>query len=232
MRLGPIALKLRLADTRFENKVAGAAELAFALQDGASLREEMAFVIQISETVAANTLDSGINQKITERFGIIVMLNNALSDKDKTGLTAYDSLYEVRQELFKALLGWQVTGTESLVSYGGGRLLGINRAQMWYQFEFETTDRVDDDDGVDVGASSLDSFDEIYAQWAIDGPDGKKFAEWHEFGFEREFGAGFAERFDSRLYPPNMETVVDFTDDPKDGSFGKGFGIPFKVTEH
>ena len=165
MRIGPIVLKLRLANTRFENRIAGAAELAYALKG--TLQAEMAFVIQLAETATANDHDSGINQKISERFGIIVMLDNATTQKDKTGLTAYDTLFEIRAQLFAAILGWQIDGAESIVSYAGGKVLGINRAQFWYQFEFEVVTRIDDDDGVDVGRDSLDDFDEIYAQYVL-----------------------------------------------------------------
>ena len=216
MKIGPIVLKLRLAETQFGNKIAGAAELDYALRG--TLQEEMAFVIQLAEAASPNELDAGINQKVTESFGVIVMLNNATSDKDKTGLTAYDSLYDVRTQLFSALLGWQIPGTEDLVSYAGGSILGINRAQFWYQFEFKTVTRIDDDDGVDVGADELATFDSIYAQWAITGPSGKEFADWGDFG--------------DSIYPPDMESMVDFTDNPKDGEFGKGFGIKFDVSEH
>ena len=228
MRLGPIVLKLRLAETRFENRIAGAAELAYALRG--TLQAEMAFVIQLGETASANALDSGINQKIAERFGIIVMLANDVSDKDKTGLTAYDSLFEVRAELLRALLGWQIPGTESLVSYGGGSVLGINRAQFWYQFEFEAMTRIDDDDGVDVGAAELEDFDRIYAQWALIGPQGREFVSWEEFFGPGAFRKGFGLGFDVRgLEPLDMGSIVDFTDDPRDGAFGPGFGIKFDV---
>lgn len=165
MRLGPIALKLRLAETRFENRIFGVAELALALEY--TLTKESAFVIQLNETASANTMDNSINQKIGERFAVIVALANDISDKDKVGLTAYDSLFAVRAELLAALLGWQIPGTESLVSYGGGRVAGINRAYLWYQFEFVVETRIDDDDGVDVGADDLPPFDTIYAQYML-----------------------------------------------------------------
>ena len=53
MKLGPIVLKLRAADTRFENRIAGAAELAAALEG--TLQKEMAFVIQLDENATPNT---------------------------------------------------------------------------------------------------------------------------------------------------------------------------------
>ena len=206
MKIGPIVLKLRLAGTQFENRIAGAAELAYALQG--ALQKEMAFIIQLSETVTKNELDNGISQKITERFGVVVMLDNSTTQKDKTGLTAYDSLFEIRAQLFGALLGWQMDGMESLVSYGGGKVLGINRAQFWYQFEFEADLRISD--MVDVGRDGLEDFNSIYAQWVL-APSAK------------------IPVVRIPIDDPDMETIVDFTDDPTDGDFGRGFGIPFEV---
>lgn len=209
MRIGPIVLKLRLAKTRFENRVAGTAELAYALQG--TLLKEMAFVLQLAETASLNILDSGVSQKITERFGVVVMLDNATTQKDKTGLTAYDVLFDIRAQLFKALVGWQMEGTESLVSYGGGSVLGINRAQFWYQFEFLADMRIDDRvDGVDDGTKDLETFDTIYAQW--------KMAPSAKLPTVR-----------IPISDPDMESIIDFTESPDAGGFGSGFGLKFDV---
>jgi hypothetical protein len=208
MKIGPIVLKIRLANTRFENRVAGAAELAYALQG--SLQKEMAFVIQLAETASKNELDNGINQTITERFGVVVMLDNATTQKDKTGLTAYDELFDVRAELLGALLGWQMDDMDSVISYGGGKVLGINRAQFWYQFEFEADMRISD--MVDVGRNDLEDFNTIYAQWIL-APSAK------------------IPVVRIPINDPDMESIIDFTDDPTDGAFGKGFGMKFEVAD-
>ena len=121
MRLSPIVLKLRLAETRFGNRIAGAAELAYALQG--TLQKEVAFVIQLAETASPNKLDNEVEQGLAERFAVIVALDNATTDKDKTGLIAYDALFEIRAEIWKAILGWQMDGPESYpITYGGGRV--------------------------------------------------------------------------------------------------------------
>ena len=217
MRIGRIVLRLRLASTRFENRIGGAAELALALQG--TLQAEMAFIIPLSETASDNKLDNEVEQKLTERFGVVVALQNDTTDKDKTGLTAYDSLFEIRAEIWKALLGWKIDGAESYpISYRGGRVLGINRAQFWYQFEFSVNAWIGQDDGVDVGRDDLDDFDKIYARWALIGPTGREYGEWADF--------------DVAGAPPDMGSIVDFTEDPRDGAFGPGFGIRFDVSEH
>jgi len=216
MKLGPIAIKIRAAETRFNNRVFGSAELASALEF--TLMAESAFIIPLSETVSNNNMDNGINQKITERFAVLVAIDNGSSDKDKIGLTAYDSLHDVRAEVFSAILGWQVEDAESIISYGGGRTAGLNRAYLWYQFEFVYGTRLDDDDGVDDGVDDLDMFDDIYAQYILS-PSVK-------LNDAKEGPPGLP----VSVIDPDMSQVIDFTSNKDvDGPFGSGFGIVFDV---
>ena len=221
MRIGPICLKIRLAETRFENRVFGAAELALALEY--TLKNESAFIIPLGDPVSTNTLDNGISQKISDRFAVVVALDNGSSDRDKVGLRAYDALHDARAEIFSAILGWQIPGTESLVSYGGGRIAGINRAWLWWQYEFVADTRISDDDGVEavgedgVSEETLPSFDSIYAQYILS-PSVKSEA------------VKGATALPISIIDPDMESVIDFTSNPDvDGGFGKGFGIKFDV---
>ena len=142
MRLGPIAIKLRLANTRFETRVAGATELELAVNN--TLSKDSAFVVPIADDCPKNQYDNHINQTITERFGVVVALANDSTDKDKTGITAFDLIHEVRNEIHKAILGWMLQDAESIIFYRGGRILGNHRAYLWYVFEFEYESRLSD----------------------------------------------------------------------------------------
>lgn len=211
MKIGPIVLKLRLANTRLENRIGGAAELALAMTY--TLQSEMGFVVQMAETANANTVDSGINQKITERFAVIVALKNDSSDKDKMGFIAYDTLFDIRSEIFGAILGWQMPDAESLVSYAAGRVVRVDRAYLWYQFEFFVDIRITDDDGVDTGADDLGYFDRIYAQW-IKTPSEKMDL--------------IGESLPITIVDPDMTSIIDFTSNPAvDGPFSKAFRLDF-----
>jgi len=169
MRLGPIALRLRTSDTRFGDMIAGSSELAVA--EKATLQDEMAFVIQLGEVASPNTQENTISQLIHERFGVLVAIDNSL---DKTGMTAFDSLEETRSEIFKSLLGWQMTGAESVISYAGGHLEELHPRYLWYRFDFDVATRIDTDDGVEMG--DLVDFESIYAQWKMD-PTGEGIAD-------------------------------------------------------
>lgn len=140
MNLGAVVLQIRGASTRFVNRVAGSAELALAQQF--PLREETAFVVQVADNAPNNQNDSGINQLMTERIAVIVALRNDNSKIDILGFEAYSLVDTVRNELFVALLGWPPPGAESLMSYAGGRIVSIDPAWLWYQFEFEAGTRL------------------------------------------------------------------------------------------
>jgi hypothetical protein len=184
-----------------------------------SLNKEAAFVIQLAETVTPNNYDNSINQTITERFAVVVALDNGTSDRDKLGLIAYDRLELIRNQLFRALLGWQMPNldysgpkTEGPVSYAGGKVLGINRAWLWYQFEFSVDTHISDCDGVDNGADDLDDFNTIYAQYILV-PSANLPQENIPVNFDVD-----------------MTQIIDFTSNPAiEGAFGPGFGSIFDI---
>lgn len=208
MKLSPVVLKLRLADTRFGNRIAGTAQIEEAFRN--TTQPDMAFVTQLNEEADRNKYDSTISQIITERFGIVVALANDSSDKDKTGLTAYDSLYTVRSQLFSTLLGWQMDGAASLVCYRGGRLLGFNKAYLWYMFIFEVDFSISDSDGTSEEAT--DYFNTIYAELELIPSE------------NIPYDGNLPVRFTS-----DMTQRVDLTINPDDGAFDRGFGSGFDL---
>jgi hypothetical protein len=163
MKLGYVVLQLRIKETRFEDRIGGAAALQMALDS--TLLDEMMFVIQLSDDTPPNEYDSSINQLVAEKFGVIVALKMDEDPTDETGIKAFDKLHDVREEIFGALLGWQMPGAESLCYYRGGNLLDFNRAWLWYQFEFEVETRLTD--MVDVGVDDLGRLQRIYAQYVL-----------------------------------------------------------------
>lgn len=142
MKLSPIILRLRAASTSFNDNIAGAAELVVAEKETYSV--DRAFVIPLVENATPNDQDLGINQKVNETFAVVVAVNNTA---DRRGQTAHDGLFTVRAEIWSAILGWKIPGTNSVVEYSGGRLLSMTRAYLFYQFEFLTSMRLTEADG-------------------------------------------------------------------------------------
>jgi len=208
MRLGLIVAKLKDAGTTFGNLIGGAAEYGLAVEE--TLQTDMAFVIPLMDTAKAQSNDFGINQKITERFGVVVALKTDISQADKIGFKAYDRLHEIRAEIWSAILGWQMDDMEDMVTYVGGRLLNITRAYLWYQFEFMSSFRIDDDDGVSM--EDLDNFNTIYGQFIMS-PSANLPVET---------------ALPASTSIVDMAVSLDLTSNPDvDGGFDRGFHIGF-----
>lgn len=208
MKLGPIVLKLRAANTRFGNRIAGAAELAVALEG--TLLQETAFVIHLTDDAAPNEHDTDVVQKVTERFAVVAAIRSDVSDSDKLGITAYDAVHDVRAELWSCLLGWLIDGTDTLVYYGGGRLVDFDRSYLWYQFEFVSALHIEQSEQ----PGPTDWLDAIYADWEL----------------SPSANLPIIESLPVSLFTPDMNTIVDFTNNPAiDGGFDRGFNGVFDV---
>lgn len=143
MRIGGIILKLRWEKTYFKNYVGGAVEFNMALNQGNVLQDSL-FVIPGKEETEANQYDSGLNQKITENFSVVVCLKNDNNQSDKLGMISYERLHNKRSEIFKALIGWNLPYSESFIYYAGGDLLQIDPSYIWYRYDFAYTVRLED----------------------------------------------------------------------------------------
>lgn len=231
MRIGPIILRLRAANTRFGNNIGGSAELDTARNN--TLKADVAFVVPINDTVEPNLNDADTGQSVTERFAVIVALANDTSQKEKTGVLAYDLLHDIRSQLFRAILGWGIKGSDSLIEYAGGQLLNVHAAYVWYQFDFEFKQRLVGFDGysdlegseiVDSSGSptsgefedrkqvsQLDALEEIYTDYLLS-PDSSI-----PYSGDLPLDTGV----------PDMSQIINLDDDPNPGGYDRGFAGGF-----
>lgn len=240
MRLGQVVLKIRAADTSFGNFIGGTAEFDNAIKH--TLKTDMAFVIPLLEDAPQNEYDTGINQRLTERFGVIVALATDTTQKDTLGFLAYDRLHDIRSELLQALLGWTPLDAEGQISYRGGKLFDINNAYLWYQFEFEYDSRISsmviketiiDNEGketivfktfADINGINFDDtetpqdFNTIYVNYILS-PN----ANLPHTG-DLPLGDNFPD-----VVLPDSAEWLDLTDNPDYGSFAKGYQSGFKI---
>lgn len=165
-----------MSKTRFGQRVAGAVDLGVV--NPTTLNDEIAYVIPLNESASPNTYDNNINQVITEQFGVVVAIRNDRKQSDKTGIISGDLLHSVRDEIFSALLGWEIPITDDdisqydgLVTYVSGSTIDFNAAWLWYQFTFATTIRLGECQSTDVGTSELPLFNKIWAQYIINPDD-------------------------------------------------------------
>jgi hypothetical protein len=256
MRLGSIVLKLRRSGTRFGDYIGGAIELEES-QKRTPLRD-LAFVIPLKDDAGANQNENEVNQSITERFGVVVALKNDHAKTQKYGVISYDTLHDVRQEFFDALLGWLQFEATDFIKYRGGRLINVYNSTIWYQFEFEydariirntltTTDRetqtqriyeVAKQIGLEVsGQLNNGKYMGLTAeQITALIPDMDQPVDWLKVYMQIvDFGV---EEYEGDLpkpdnYPnveiPDMANMVDMSNNPNDGAYKNGFGTGFDL---
>lgn len=220
MKLSPIVLILRAGETHFGEEVAGAAEFNTIQQD--TLEVDTAYVIQTTDVALANDVTGTVNQKVTEGFGVVVAIRNDQSQADKTGLTAYDQLHDIRTELWDLLVGLNL-GTvldtasytvEGPVEYKGGSLIDINSAWLWYLYEFSYPAYLQETEK-DL---NLDDFNTLSAQWVMT-PNA-------------QIPLTGAEPLPDALEQSDMESIIDFTENLLAGSFdGRAFDSGFDLYE-
>lgn len=134
---------LRLRCPLFSGRVAGAAQFK-ALQEGAALQVPCAFVVPLDESPQDNQSQNGLRQRMKESFAVIVAISNV---QDERGQSAAHGRRQIRNQLWKALLGWQPSEDHDAIEYEGGSLLTLDRARMWYQFEFGAYMEIGPEDG-------------------------------------------------------------------------------------
>lgn len=219
MRIGYLATLLRAGNTTFQDMVGGAAELDTALKG--TLKVDMAFIIPLIDRATVNQYQNNIDQKLTERFGILCALKNDTTDKDKLGIIAYDQLHEIRNELFTVFLGKEIPEAAGKMYYVGGSLKSINGGYLWYQFEFEYPAKLNDDglqthevDDTEIPVN----FNTIYTNYII-----SPSADLPHTG-----GLPFADGFPDVTIPDQAQWI-DLTDDPREGDFSSGFSTAFTI---
>lgn len=214
MKLGEVALKIRAANTRFGNRVAGAVE--FAIVQEYTVQQDTAFVLPLAESDHGdNQYDTSVNQKISERFGVVCAIKNDASVIEKLGLGAYDLLHDTRAQLLTALIGWIPSWSDMPIYYKGGRLLDIRADYLWYQFEFQSEKNITSSDGVDSTLGPFDDFLKIYTEW-LTGDVEKAILPM----------TGPPPQLPQNLVAPNIEDLINF-----EYPFGSGFGKGYKTLE-
>lgn len=133
MLLQPIADLLRIAVPDFR-KVAGAANFAAVKED--LISPPAAYVIPLADVAKPSDLyGAAIEQKVAERFGVILAVINA---RDVRGDAVNAPLELLRKTTIGALLGYQPAIDYDPVQYGGGHILAMDVTTLFWQLEFVT----------------------------------------------------------------------------------------------
>lgn len=151
MKLDLIITQLRANTTSFAQRVAGAAQFDL-LPATQALDVPCAFVIPLEDSPGSPLSQNTVRQELEDSFAVIVALSNL---PDERGQGSAISIHSIRAELWKALLGWRPEKFYNGISYQGGSLLHLDRARMWYRFEFGAAMQIGPEDGWEQGAQAL-----------------------------------------------------------------------------
>jgi len=133
MLLSQIINELRAGAPRFGGRVFGAAEFA-AVPEAGHAPVASAYVMPLDDRAGDNTSSTGIYQQNRDAFAVVVSVDNTA---DELGSVATaDQVHVVRAELLAVLAGLRVSADYGPIEYEGGMLLKMNRARLFYRFEF------------------------------------------------------------------------------------------------
>lgn len=156
MKLAPIIAALRAHCPIFENRVAGAAQFK-DLPEVGKMKLPAAYVVPGDDSPGEQKSQTDYWQDLTEGFAVIVFVSNGRDERGQ--FASYDVVHDVRQMLFKALLGWNPEERGEPITYAGGTLLDVNRHELSYQFDFTVLNEIDAGDTRLVDElSDLDEF--------------------------------------------------------------------------
>lgn len=143
MKLSLIVDALRTQAKSFGGRVAGAAEFQ-ALEVNAKMLLPAAYVIPTGDTVSRQESSTDYYQQIIEGFAVVVVLDNR---RDLRGqMASFDAVDTIRRELFLALLGWEPDADSHPIEYDGGQVVEMNRAALYYQFDFTAMREITSED--------------------------------------------------------------------------------------
>lgn len=136
------ALRERVLD--FGGRVTGSAEFR-PLPEVGKLDLPAAYVIPLHDETGEQKSQTDYWQNCTDGFSVVVALDNRL---DELGLASIDNAtHLMRRKLWRALLGWSPLPEYTRgIEYRGGVLLDMNRAILYYKFDFQATFEITDED--------------------------------------------------------------------------------------
>lgn len=175
MKLSLIVEALRDRAKSFRGRVAGAAEFQ-ALNANTKMILPAAYVVPTGDTARPQESQTDYYQIVNEGFAVVVVLDNRSDLRGQAA--AFDAVDQIRREIFLAILGWEPDDDTHPIEYEGGQVVEMNRAALYYQFDFTAQRELTDEDtrhGADLDSLGLLETVAIDVDY-IDpgsGPDGK-----------------------------------------------------------
>ena len=141
MKLSLIIGALRERCPFFSGRVSGLA--AWKYPPPAFPTLPAAFVIPGEEVAAAQQSATDYRQTVTDAFAVVVLLDAGPALNGNDG--AFDTLEEVKTQLWKALLGMRPEADGHIIVYAGCRLLEVADGRLCYQVDFTCDREIDEE---------------------------------------------------------------------------------------
>jgi hypothetical protein len=152
--LGPTIDHLRANCPIFSGRVAGAADYVQGLRNyNENMTLPAAYVVPLAQDAEAgqygpNQQMTGLYEIVDKVTGVIVEFDARTDRRGQVPAMQYD---EVEAALFAALLNWTPVGcvvpNKQGYAFQGGRFLDLDRARLFYQWEFLLRYQLTDEDG-------------------------------------------------------------------------------------
>jgi hypothetical protein len=168
---GTFIASLRANAPIFNGRIAGAAEFYKGLRDySTSMPLPAAYVLPLGQEAEPNNVMNGLVQVIRKGVGIAVELD---AQRDRRGQDPAMILEAVEAQIFASCLNLMVD--ECRMSRGtaftGARYLDLDRARLWYQWEFGLDWQITDADGVQPPSVPLDHIEvDIFGPHGVPAP--------------------------------------------------------------
>ncbi|HEY6323478.1 MAG TPA: hypothetical protein VJA16_18205 [Thermoanaerobaculia bacterium] len=162
--IGSTIEQLRQYCPAFEGRVAGAADFALGLKEyNATMRLPAAYVLPLEQASDGHQNMIGARQMLTRTVGVVVEFDARPDRRGQAPTMLYD---ETQAELCKAILNWQPAAADGGPGTGrvpnhqgywlsGGRMLDLDRARLFYQWEFSVEWQLDDADAWEWPAEDI-----------------------------------------------------------------------------
>ena len=144
--------QLRANAPVFAGRVAGAAEFQAGLRNyNTSMPLPSAYVLPLGQEAEPNQVWNGLIQIVHKTIGVAVELD---AQTDRRGQAPAMNFEEIEAQLFASVLNLEIGECRMTrgVSFSGARYLDLDRARLWYQWEFVIDWQITDADGVQPDA--------------------------------------------------------------------------------
>jgi hypothetical protein len=165
---GAFIASLRARAPIFNGRIAGAAEFYKGLRDySTSLPLPAAYVLPLGQEAEPNLVMNGLVQVIRKQIGIAVELD---AQRDRRGQDPAMVLEAIEAQLFASCLGLMIDECRMSrgTSFVGARYLDLDRARLWYQWEFGLDWQITDADGVQPDSVPLANIEvDIFGPYGV-----------------------------------------------------------------